>query len=219
MAGLARRSAQRFFAQLTRNWIFWSLLVAVTVGMPLIRSLTRELPPPPPAFATLPSFEFIDEEGRPYGLADLKGRVWVASFVVTGNGETTNRVSTRMAELQSRLVNMGDAVRLVTITADPDRDTPQVLREYARQHRARREAWKFLSGPSDGVVEVVAEGLESATGASSTDTALDLVESGRLVLVDQLGRVRGYFAADDEGVQALPNAAGLLANRGPALEL
>jgi protein SCO1/2 len=124
-----------------------------------------------------------------------------------------------MAELQSRLVNMGDAVRLVTITVDPDRDTPQVLREYARQYRARREAWKFLSGPSDRIVEVVAEGLESATRASSADPALDLVEDGRLVLVDQLGRVRGYFAADDEGVQALLNAAGLLANRGPALEL
>jgi protein SCO1/2 len=204
-------------ARLTGSRWFWSLAVASLFALPLVRSIGRQLPPPPPVYADLPDFRLVDQEGQAFGLPDLRGRVWVANFIFTSCGEVCPRLTQRMADLQSRLRNVGDAARLVSFTVDPVRDTPPVLREYAQRYHARQDFWKFLTGPLAEIEQTVVAGFKVAVERSEVgDTGFfDIVHGERFVLVDQEGRIRGYYSADDEGLQELLNQLGLLANLGP----
>lgn len=208
---------QTIAAALTGRAAFWVVLVVVAFALPLSRSLSRELPPPPAVLGTLSDFTLTNQHGDPFGLADLEGRVWIANFIFTSCGEVCPRLSGRMRELQERLDNMGDAVHLVSISVDPTRDTPEVLKEYASRYTARPGFWTFLTGPLDAIEETVVGSFKMAMQRTEVEDTgfFDVVHGERFVLVDQLGNIRGYFESTDEGLQSLLNQAGILANLGP----
>lgn len=214
---MSRLPLQRLAARLTGSRWFWSLAVFALFALPLVRSIGRQLPPPPPVYGQLPDFRLVDQDGQPFGLPDLKGRVWVANFIFTSCGEVCPRLSHRMAELQARLRNVGDAARLVSFTVDPARDTPAVLREYSLRYHARHDFWKFLTGSLTDLEQTVVDGFKVAVERTAVGETgfFDIVHGERFVLVDQEGRIRGYFGADDDGLQELLNQLGLLANLGP----
>src|SRR4051794_14896379 len=83
-----------------------------------------------------PAFTLTDQAGKPLRSEDLKGKVLLVGFVFTTcNGScpaTTHRMGLVQRELKARGLLKGDRVRLVSITLDPKRDTPEVLRGYMR---------------------------------------------------------------------------------------
>lgn len=208
---------QRIAAALTGHWAFWLLLFSGALSVPLVKSMTRELPPPPPVYGTVPDFELINQDGETFRAEDLHGRVWVANFIFTSCAEVCPRLSSRMRELQERLTNMGDAVRLVSFSVDPERDTPERLKEYSATYTAKKDIWSFVTGPIESLEKTVVDGFRmSMERTEIEDTGFfDIVHGERFVLVDQLGQIRGYYHSDEEGLQALLNELGLLANLGP----
>src|SRR5262249_39343160 len=94
-----------------------------------------------------PAFALTDQSGKPLASASLKGKVWLVSFIFTTcNGScpaTTHRMGLVQRELQARGLLKGDRVRLVSITLDPKRDTPEVLRGYMRLYDADPASWSF----------------------------------------------------------------------------
>jgi protein SCO1/2 len=208
---------QRWVAAMTGHWAFWVILFSGSLSVPLVKSVTRELPPPPGIYGLVPDFELVDEEGAEFTAQRLRGRVWVANFIFTSCAEVCPRLSSRMRELQDRLANMGGAVHLVSFSVDPTRDTPEKLKEYAAEYAARKDVWSFVTGPIDALEKTVVDGFHMAMAREEiADTGFfDIVHGERFVLVDQLGQIRGYYASDDEGLQALLNELGLLANLGP----
>jgi len=202
---------------LTRRPVFWVALVVVAFALPLSRSMSRDLPPPPPVLGTLDDFTLVDQDGRDFSLADMRGRVHIVNFIFTSCGEVCPRLSTRMRELQERLDNMGDTVHLVSISVDPTRDTPEVLKDYAQRYTARPGFWTFLTGPLDSIEETVVGSFKMAMQRTEVEDTgfFDIVHGERFVLVDQLGNIRGYYESSDEGLQELLNEAGRLANLGP----
>lgn len=211
--------SQKFFADLTGNWVFWVLLFAGAVTFPVARSVTRQLPPPPPIYATVPDFELVNQSGETFTPQQLRGRVWVANFIFTSCAEVCPRLSTRMRELQERTVNMAGAVHLVSFSVDPVRDTPEKLHDYAETYSARQDVWSFVTGPIDVMKTTVVDGFKIAMEREEVEDTgfFDIVHGEHFVLVDQLGQIRGYYRADDEGLQQLLNQMGLLANLGPRL--
>ena len=97
-----------------------------------------------------PDFELQDADGGTVGLRDLRGKVVVLYFIYTNCPDVCPLHAERIAEIQ-KMVNqtpMRDLVRFVTITSDPRRDTPEVMRAYGTAHGLDRENWTFLtSGP------------------------------------------------------------------------
>ncbi len=77
----------------------------------------------------LGAFQLTERSGRPVGDTDLNDEVWVASFIFTHCPLSCPRISSVMKGLQDKLKD--SPVRLVSITVDPDRDTPEVLAAYA----------------------------------------------------------------------------------------
>jgi len=196
--------------------LFWVAFVLAVGSWPLVWSLRTPLPPPLPVLASLPSFELTDQQGRPFGSKELQGRVWVASFIYTRCATICPAITAKMAKVQARTAQLAPAFHLVSISVDPDYDTPERLLAYAREHRAVPRAWSFLTGPGGKVKDTVVNGLKVAMGREKGDDGVEEIFHGsHLVLVDQLGRIRGYYdSAEERVVDRVVRDAALLVNRG-----
>jgi cytochrome oxidase Cu insertion factor (SCO1/SenC/PrrC family) len=147
----------------------------------------------------LPDFTLTERNGKPVSLADLKGKVWVASFVFTRCTGPCPKVSAAVARLQSELAPTRPDLRFVTFSVDPDHDTPAVLAKYAERFGAKPGVWLFLTGKEGEVHKLLNEGfLVHAARNQSGKPGDEFTHSTKLVVVDKAGRVRGLF----DGVKA-----------------
>jgi protein SCO1/2 len=99
-----------------------------------------------------------------------------------------------MARLQDAYAAKPE-VQLVSITVDPERDTPQVLALYADRYRADAERWYFLSGQRERITQLIQHGFHLAVASipAGSETAEMIPHSPRFVLIDQQARIRGYY--------------------------
>lgn len=134
----------------------------------------------PPILGQVPSFGFTDDQGLPYRLAQLRGRVWVGSLFTTRTTGDCPLVTNLLArlELEARGSALGDELALVAIRAEPGFDPPRVLAEYARHFRADGANWIFVAPPESGL-------------ASFRRTAPETCRQA--IVVDRAGFVRGRF--------------------------
>jgi protein SCO1/2 len=149
--------------------------------------------PPPPVLAPIPPFQMLDQSGTPFGAAQLQGRPWVADFIYTECKDSCPQLTARMADLQKRL---SSSVQLVTFTVDPVRDTPAKLQAYASSAGADPQRWHFLTGPPDLVKYLLGTGFKVTLLDESEKGVRNLVHDEHLVLIDKIGRVRGYYEAE-----------------------
>jgi protein SCO1/2 len=109
--------------------------------------------------ARVPDFTLIDQTRRPVRLSSLAGKVLVVNFIYTRCAlpQFCLRVSNNFGVLQKRFAKeLGKEVVLLTITFDPQRDTPEALAAYAAQWNPAPKTWLFLSGPLADVRRVCA---------------------------------------------------------------
>ena len=109
-------------------------------------------------FGGLPEFTLIAQDGRRVTSADLLGRAWVANFIYTHCTDTCPLQSARMAELQTDFAGERNLL-FISITVDPKRDTPAVLRQYAAKFDADGARWWFLTGNKEAIYTLVREGF------------------------------------------------------------
>jgi protein SCO1/2 len=188
---------QRTAARLLGNPLFWVLFLAVPFGWPIVRMARTALPPPLPVLGTIADFELIEQNGRSFGAADVRGRVWVLSRLSTAS-PASDKLATELGKIQHRSRNLGPAFHLVTVGLDPQVDSRENLLEFTSHHRVSPRMWSFVAGDSATLREASAQG-----GPLS------------VALVDQKMRVRGrYDLADKGAVDLVLYDAGLLVNRG-----
>lgn len=167
----------------------------------------------------LEPFRFTERSGRTVANADLAGDVWIAAFIFTRCKSSCPVITTRMRRLQDELAGTG--VRLVSLSVDPERDTPEVLAEFARGYGADPDRWWFLTGEKAATYDLIRRGfLLSVAEAGGPDLASgseEFTHSDRLALVDRGNRVVGLFASGDESeVAALIERARPLAKAAAA---
>jgi protein SCO1/2 len=149
-----------------------------------------------PVLGTVPDFELIDEEGAPFGSADLRGMVWVADFIFTRCNAMCPMLTAQMAGVQRELAKerIEDRIHLVSISVDPGHDTPAVLAEYAAKHDAEVGKWTFLTGDRDEIWNLSATGFKLAVGERPEGSDNPLFHSDKFVVVDADGHIRGYYS-------------------------
>jgi cytochrome oxidase Cu insertion factor (SCO1/SenC/PrrC family) len=109
-------------------------------------------------FGTVPEFALTERSGRRVTRADLQGLVWVANFFYTTCPDTCPLQSAKMARLQQDLAD-DRAIRLVSISVEPEHDTPEVLQDYAQRFGADPERWLFLTGDKTAIYRLAQEGF------------------------------------------------------------
>jgi protein SCO1/2 len=184
--------------------------IGIVFGL-LFVTLTRPFlihrPDPLPVLTELPAFALTDHEGKPFGNEQLQAHVSVVGFVFTRCPSICPVLSAAMVKFQSHVVRskLDDRVHLVSVTVDPEFDTPSVMAAYADKIGADTRSWRFVSGEPDEVRTFVIEGFRLAVGQRKeiAPDVFDIAHSNRLALVDRRGRVRGLYSIDDAGLEEL----------------
>jgi cytochrome oxidase Cu insertion factor (SCO1/SenC/PrrC family) len=116
-----------------------------------------------PVMSELPDFTLTERSGQSLALKDLRGKVWVADFVFTYCGGPCPIMTHRMRQLQDILLrDRMEKVVCVSISVDPKRDTPAVLRDYAAKHSASPTRWQFLTGDEKAIRSLALDGFKRA---------------------------------------------------------
>ncbi len=145
-----------------------------------------------PKLGTLSDFELTDSAGHGFGTEQLDGKVWVADFVFTTCAGSCPVLTTNMAELQRDLADTTE-VHYVSVSVDPETDTPEVLAKYADVYSADTSRWHFLTGAEDRIQDLTVNGFK----VGSIDEPL--FHSNRFVLVDTSRSIRGYYTGTEAG--------------------
>jgi len=110
-----------------------------------------------PIGAPVPDFALTDQRGASIRLSDLRGRVVVVTFIYTRCPlpDYCPRMVANLAAVRDRFrARLGQDVTLLTVTFDPQYDTPERLAAYARLHNADVPGWHFLTGDGAGIKQV-----------------------------------------------------------------
>jgi cytochrome oxidase Cu insertion factor (SCO1/SenC/PrrC family) len=128
-------------------------------------------------------FTLIDQDGKPYDTVSLKGRVWVGSFFFTACPSVCIRLNQAVSGLLA--AEPGSDVHFVSITCDPDNDTPEVLTRYAKHFKADPARWTFLTGELETIKRIGFEEFQVSVQKGE--------HSDRTFAVDRTGHIRGYY--------------------------
>ncbi|MBI3741817.1 MAG: SCO family protein [Chloroflexi bacterium] len=159
-------------------------------------------------YGQVPDFTLTERSERQVQLSDLRGKVWIANFFYSQCTETCPMQTANMAKLQKDFASEPN-VRFVSISVDPEHDTPEFLREYASHYSADPDRWLFLTGPKDAIYQLAIKGFllgvvenpdeyehihpDGTVHIHKTVAGERVIHSSRFVLVDRQTRIRAYF--------------------------
>ena len=108
-----------------------------------------------PTIGTAADFALTSQDRAKVTLKSLRGKVVAVAFIYTWCPDVCPMLTDKMARVQDELgADFGTKVAFVSITVDPERDTPEVLKEYAEVFDADLAGWSFLTGAPAAVREV-----------------------------------------------------------------
>jgi cytochrome oxidase Cu insertion factor (SCO1/SenC/PrrC family) len=169
-------------------------------------STLAKLPRDPWAGAELPELTFRDSTGRTRQTSDLRGQPGVMAFVFTTCAGPCPALSQNFARLQQESSRL--RARLVTVSVDPNTDSPEVLSRYAHELGADPQRWWFWSADQRTLEQLLGSlhlALERAP-AGEVSAGLEITHSTRWVVFDASGRVRGYYDGESEEGRAQTRA-------------
>jgi protein SCO1/2 len=154
-------------------------------------------------------FQLVERSGQTKSERDLADRVCIFSFVFTRCQLSCPRISSLMKSLQSKLENT--SVLLVSLSVDPEHDSPAVLRDYASRFGAAQDRWWFLTGPRTEIYRLIQDHFKLSVMEKPAELpdgkGEAILHSDRLALVDQ-GRLVGlYDSSDASALEALISQA------------
>lgn len=160
---------------------------------------TKMMHAPMPHIATLPAMEFTAHDGSKVARADFDGRVTVVDFIFTRCVSSCPRLSERMAEARKALdadVRAGQ-LRFLSISVDPEHDTPEELAKFAARYGADAPAWRFASGPIEELERVVVQGFRTGLTRSAKRAEVgDIVHGEKFIVVDRKGDIRAFLSTE-----------------------
>lgn len=100
-----------------------------------------------PKIKPAPEFTLTKQDGKRLTLKDLRGKVLAVTFIFASCADTCPLLTAKMVDIQNRLgSDFGAKVYFASITVDPERDTPDVLKRYAEAYKVNPAGWAFLTG-------------------------------------------------------------------------
>ncbi|MEN9827107.1 MAG: hypothetical protein RI953_2852 [Pseudomonadota bacterium] len=183
-----------------RNPYFWAAIGSM-IFITILTPITRRVPQPPPALGTLPEYSLTNPNGEAFGSKELAGKVYVASFIFTRCQSFCPMIVQHLTELQKRVLLGKLPLTIVSLSVDPEFDTPNVLKAYAEKAGADPSVWTFLTGPRDSLTNLIEKGFSVGVGAPViTNGLIDIAHSQKVALIDGKGQIRGYYDASSEGI-------------------
>lgn len=178
--------------------IFVGIAVAISMVWTQFQQVKNNAGQKLKEYGSVPSFNLLDETGRPATKKSLHGKIWVCDFITTRPTAVSIMMNNRMRDLQNSLEHaQDDRVRLISITLDPKHDTVPVLKEFSAKEKALPGRWSFLTGTPTDVENLIMKGLLSASDAGSKEIP---TQSSQFVLMDPNGQIRNFRPGENPEV-------------------
>lgn len=138
-----------------------------------------------------------DSAGRSFTRSALTGKVWIVDFIYTTCPGACPMMSSKMHEVAKKIEGQND-IGILSISVDPEHDTPAALTEFASHYGAPTGQWTFLTGDAKTVH------LLAFTTFHVGDVLGKIEHSTKFIVVDKQGKIRGYYSStDEEGIPAM----------------
>jgi protein SCO1/2 len=171
-----------------KPWVYLSALLIIILLIIFLQP--DEVEEKLPIIAQIPAFDLIDQDGKQFTLNNLKGNVWLADFIFTTCAGPCPIMTERMSTVQYDLLDI-NKLKFVSFTVNPDYDTPDVLKKYAKRYNADISTWSFVTGKYEKIQELIANGFKMG------DEEEIVFHSTRFALVDHKGNLRGYYSGTE----------------------
>jgi protein SCO1/2 len=141
-------------------------------------------------YGTTPVFSGITDSQTELTSKDLPGKLWLISFFFASCGD----ICPKMNAVKSKIIsnNTSDSLRFLSVTVDPEIDTPDFLSKHRREMKFSDKRWQFIRMKNDSILQQFMNGL--LVGYSENPEN----HSARIILIDSKSQIRGYFDALDK---------------------
>lgn len=148
-------------------------------------------------YHSIPSFNLLDQDGNSFGEKQLEGKIYVANFFFTSCPSICKKMQTLMKKVQDEddFERLED-FKMVSFTVDPERDTPQKLKEYAKLVHADTKRWYFLTGEKEKIYDLAQKGFFANAGVDSIAPG-GFLHSDMMFLIDREKHIRGIYQGTD----------------------
>ncbi len=175
-------------------------LVAATVVV--ARRPGAQRLPPPPILNPVADFTLTNQLAQPVTGASLRGRVWIANIIFSRCPGPCPVLTRQMAELV-KSIPPSSPVSFLTLTTDPEFDTPSVLKRFGEPYSSGDPRWHFLTGPKSDLVKVGVDSLKfiavDKDAKERTSDADLFIHSTTFAVVDKRGNLRAMIESTDAG--------------------
>ncbi len=182
-------------------WVGCSLTFSL-IGLAVLVSLLQNARPKNsalPVISRVAEFTLTNQDSQITTLADLTNHVWIADIIFTSCAGPCPHLTLQMKSLSEHLPKSSGA-KLVTLTTDPEHDTPAVLKKYGVRGNADFSRWSFLTGDKKEIIALGSGSLKLPSqpiAPADQKNAADLFIHGTLfVVVDKHAQMRAYFETD-----------------------
>jgi protein SCO1/2 len=147
------------------------------------------------------SYTFLNQDSERVSFPSVyRGKIVVMSFIYTHCPDICPLTVNNMEHLKDTLTANGiKGVQFVTLTFDPNRDTPYILKEYAEIRGIKFDNWDFLTGTKANIDSVLSKvDVRYFPGDSSYTRDGKLIyyisHTDKSILIDRNGKIRGEFS-------------------------
>ncbi len=132
---------------------------------------------------TIKDFHLTERSGQPFESKELAGKVWIGSFFFSNCPASCWQLNQALRGVQDEITDPD--FRIVSISCDPEQDTPEVLQKYADKLGAERGRWVFLTGELDYITRIGKEVFLQVVGPG--------IHMNKALLIDREGKICGSF--------------------------
>jgi protein SCO1/2 len=147
-------------------------------------------------FEEVPPFEFENQQGLLIGNSDYKNMVYVVEFFFTSCPTICPRMNENMVKIQNEFYG-NPSFGILSISIDPERDSPEVLKAYADEKGATLKNWHFLTGDKEEIYSFSNDGFKLYAGENK-DVEGGFEHSGLFALIDKDGFIRSRTVMNGE---------------------
>jgi len=174
----------------------WPCLLFILFLLALIPGCSLEPKEPLPILGTIDvPYTFTDQDGAPVSQSLFANKVYVADFFFTSCPTICPLMKSQMLRVYESFTGQ-DNILLLSHTIDPEHDTVEVLHDYAERLEISAARWHMVTGPKNEIYDTANRYMLAAMEDKQAPGGF--IHSGSFCLVDQSGRIRGYYRGTEE---------------------
>jgi protein SCO1 len=141
---------------------------------------------------TIPSFAFINQNGKTITNKNVAGKIYVADFFFTKCTSICPKMTTNMSKVSSAFNNDDDVV-ILSHSVTPETDSVSTLKKYASVKNIRNKNWHLLTGNKQEIYNIARKGYFADESLGYNKDTSEFLHTENFILVDKHGRIRGVY--------------------------